>query len=481
MGALTFTADRPCASVGSTVTLGALRGLAERLAIIRGSNILVKSSTHGTQPPAAAAPPVARSVRRVLAFGAGALLVLVVCAALYQWWSRTHVLPPIRLGLLHSQTGAMAFAESAMIDGEVMAIEEVNAAGGLLGRRVEAVVADGRSDWPTFAAEAERLITQEHVVTVVGCWTSASRKTVKPVFERHSHLLIYPMAYEGLEQSPNIIYIGAAPNQQILPALKWGLDHRGPRIFLVGSDYVWPHAINAIMKDHLHPLGGQLVGEEYIFFGSANVAAAVAAIKAARPDVIFSSIAGDSNGPFYHALRAAGVDATVSPVVSFSIGDSEVQSFPIADLAGQFVAYNYFESIDTPANKAFLQRFRARYGADRQASDPTEAGYFAVHLWAHAVRAAGTTDTLTIRDAMLSQSFEAPEGIVSVDRQTQHTWRPVSIGQITPSGKIDLVWSAARPIRPVPYPDSRTPAQWEAFLTELYQRWGNTWSNPAEQ
>lgn len=433
--------------------------------------------------PLSAAPALSGPrgwARRRLWLSAGALLGLVAVAALYYGWSIAQLQPPIKLGLLHSKTGAMAVAESGMIDGEIMAIEEINASGGLLGRPVEAVMTDGRSDAATFAAEAERLISAEHVVSVVGCWTSASRKTVKPIFERHAHLLIYPTPYEGLEQSPNIIYIGAAPNQQVLPALKWALDNRGPRIFLVGSDYVWPHAVNAIIKDSLAPLGGQLVGEEYIFFGSAKVDAAVAAIKAARPDVIFSSVAGDSNGPFYRALRAAGVDAKTSPVVSFSVGEGEIQSYPIADLTGHFVAYNYFQSIDTPANKEFLRRFHARYGSDRATSDPVEAGYFAVHLWAQAVRAAGNTDTLAIRDAMLAQSFDAPEGIVSIDRQTQHTWRPLSIGQINPSGQLDVAWSVARPIRPVPYPNSRTPAQWDAFLAELYQRWGNTWSNPVE-
>ena len=236
-----------------------------------GSDILLDPDIPSAQ--ISAAPSVSgtrgRALRR-LRISAGGLLGLVAVAALYYWWSIAHLQPPIRLGLLHSKTGAMAVAESSMIDGEMMAIEEINASGGLLGRPVEAVMTDGRSDAATFATEAERLISKEHVVTVVGCWTSASRKTVKPIFERHAHLLIYPTPYEGLEQSPNIIYVGAAPNQQVLPALKWALDNRGPRVFLVGSDYVWPHAVNAIIKDSLAPLGGQLVGEEYIFFGSGD-------------------------------------------------------------------------------------------------------------------------------------------------------------------------------------------------------------------
>src|SRR4051812_22704361 len=196
---------------------------------------------------------------------------------------------PIRVGILHSRTGAMAISEKSMIDAELLAIDEVNARGGILGRHVEPIVADGRSDWPTYAAEAERLIRDEKVDAIVGCWTSASRKTVKPVVEKYDHLFIYPMAYEGLEQSPNIIYTGAAPNQQITPAVKWSIDNLGRRFFLVGSDYVWPHSVNSIVSDQLRAMGAEKLGEEYIFFGSFDVAAVIEKIRAARLDVIFST------------------------------------------------------------------------------------------------------------------------------------------------------------------------------------------------
>jgi urea transport system substrate-binding protein len=222
----------------------------------------------------------------------GAVIILAVL------WLRGQVEPPIRVGILHSKTGAMQISEQSMIDAEEMALTEINQSGGLLGRQVEWVVADGRSDWPTFAREAEKLINKEKVSVIFGCWTSASRKSVKPVVENNSHLLIYPMAYEGLEQSPNIVYTGAAPNQQVIPAVSWCYESlKARKFFLVGSDYVWPHCVNEIIKDQLKALGARCVGETYILFGSDEVGDSVEAIKKANPDVIISTVVGDSNGP----------------------------------------------------------------------------------------------------------------------------------------------------------------------------------------
>lgn len=386
--------------------------------------------------------------------------------------------PPIRVGILHSLTGPMALSEKPMVDAALLAIEEINAAGGLLGRQVEALVVDGESDWPTFAREAERLIEEENVVTIFGCWTSACRKTVRPVFERLDHLLIYGMAYEGLEDSPNIIYTGAAPNQQVLPALQWALSKLGKRVFLIGSDYVWPHAINAIMKDQMEIQGATLVGESYVPFGSTDLDAVVREIQNAKPDVVFSGVVGDSNEAFYAALQAAGIRPDTLPVVSFSIGESELEAMKVANVAGHYVAWNYFQSLPGAVNEDFIKRFRARYGETRTTSDVVEASWFGVKLWAQAVQEAGGAETGRIRSAILRQSLEAPEGVVSVDRDTQHVWRPVSIGRVAPSGQIEIVWSAARPIRPVPYPKTRTPEAWEAFLADLYAQWGGQWANP---
>jgi urea transport system substrate-binding protein len=411
--------------------------------------------------------------------GAGGLLLLFLAgAAAWHFQRSAHNQPPIKVGILHSMSGAMAISEKSMVDGELLAIEEINARGGLLGRRIDPVIADGKSDWPTFAQQAERLIQQEHVNAIFGCWTSASRKNVKPVIERYKHLLIYPMAYEGLELSPYIIYTGAAPNQQIIPAVKWSFDKIGKRFFLVGSDYVWPHSVNAIIKDELTALGAELLGEEYIFFGSSDVQRVIKAIVAAHPDVIISAVVGDSNIAFYKGLQQAGITSDTIPVVSVSIGEDELRKMPANEMAGNYCAWNYFQSISRPENEAFVKNFKARYGAERVTADVIESSYFSVLLWAQAVQECGTAEVHNVRDAMRGQSLDAPEGVVSIDPETQHTWRSFSVGKIRSDGQLDVVWTSQKPIRPVPYPISRSKAEWDSFLSGLYTQWGGKWANP---
>lgn len=407
-----------------------------------------------------------------------AALVLLAAAAGAAWWTRGGQ-EPVKVGILHSLTGTMAFSETAVVDATLFAIEEINARGGLLGgRRIVPVVADGRSDWPTFAAEAERLITREAVSVVFGCWTSASRKTVRPVFEKHGHLLFYPVQYEGLETSPAIVYTGAAPNQQIIPAVKWAMDKLGTRFYLVGSDYVFPRTANAIIKDQVAALRGAVVGEDYLLLGATDMDAVVARIAAAKPDVILNTINGDSNIAFFRALRAAGITAAAIPTISFSIAEGELQTMTVAELAGDYAAWNYFQSVDTPENRGFVERFRARFGAGRVTSDPMEAAYLGVHLWAQAVEKAGRTDPQAVREAAGNQSFPAPEGVVVLDPETRHTWKGVRIGRIRTDGQFDVVWDSGKPIRPVPYPVYRSKADWDHFLDGLYTGWNGHWANP---
>ena len=410
-----------------------------------------------------------------------ALLILITVSAVATrtvFWFQGHTEVPIRVGILHSKTGAMAISERSMIDAEVMALKEINATGGLLGRQVEWIIADGVSDWPTFAREAERLIDTDKVSVIFGCWTSASRKSVKPVVERRNHLLIYPMAYEGLEQSPNIVYTGAAPNQQVIPAVSWCYEKlKARKFFLVGSDYVWPHCVNEIIKDQLKALGAECVGESYILFGTIEVGSSIEAIKKANPDVIMSTVVGDSNEPFYRRLQAAGVSPQKVPVLSFSIAEDELRKLPLRAMVGDYAAWDYFQSIDRPENQEFVRKFKALHGADRVTSDVIEAAYCSVLLWAQAVVEAQSEDVSAVRKAFRRQSLNAPEGIVSVDDETQHTWRPVFVGQIRPDGQFDLVWSSEKPVRPIPYPNSRSHAEWDAFLDGLYENWDG-WANP---
>jgi len=426
--------------------------------------------------------PAAR--RRPAASGRGWLLATALATlAGLGWFALDRLLvdrSPIVVGILHSQTGPMAVSERAMIDAEVLALEQLNQSGGLLGRSIRWVIADGASDWPTFAREADRLIREERAAVIFGCWTSACRKGVLPVVEAADHLLVYPMAYEGMEQSPNIVYTGAAPNQQITPAVQWCHDTLGARrFFLAGSDYIWPHCVNAIAADQIRALGDEVAGEGYVPFGSTAVGPVVDAIMAARPDVILSSVAGDSALAFARGLRAAGISAADIPVVTFALAEAELTgSATAADMAGDFAAWNYFQSLDRPENRAFVDAFKARYGADRAISDVMVAAANSVRLWAQAVTEAGTTDVRAVRQALRHQSLAAPEGIIAVDPGTQHTWRPVFIGRIRGDGQFDVVWSSRTAVRPVPFPLSRSRSEWERFVADLYRNWGGRWANP---
>jgi len=401
------------------------------------------------------------------------------------FWAWQNYQKPIRVGLLHSLTGPMAISEKSMVDAEVMALEELNESGGLLKRKVEWVIADGKSDWPTFAREADRLIRQEKVDVIIGCWTSASRKTVLPVIESNNHLLIYPMAYEGLESSPNIIYTGSAPNQQIIPALAWAMrELKAKRYYLVGSDYIWPHCVNEITKDTIDSIGGELAGESYLFFGTDQVESVVKDIIQAKPDVIISSVVGDTNKAFYKALEGAGISSDKIPVISFAVAEDELRSMlkevPSKALVGHYSAWNYFQSIDRQENRNFVARLQKRYGKERTTNDVMAASYNSVFFWAQAVREAETTRISDVTHAMSHQSLDAPEGIVSIDAENHHTWRPVYIGKVRSDAQFDIVWSSESSIRPEPYPLSRSHDDWNLLLTKLYGEWGNSWSNPKD-
>lgn len=416
-----------------------------------------------------------------LVTGLTAAVLIVLLAWLGHGWLQT-AREPIRVGILHSATGPMAISEKSMIDAEDLAIKEINEKGGLLGRQVVPVKRDGASDWPTYERMARQLVEDEKVAVVFGCWTSASRKTVRPVFEKNDSLLIYPMAYEGLEYSRNIICTGAAPNQQIIPVVKWSNDKlHARRFFLVGSDYVWPHSVNEIVKDYLKAFKLEVVGEEYIFFGSSRVSGVVDKIKKTKPDVILSAVVGDSNLAFYRELYEAGIRPDKTPVISFSIGEDELRKLPPRDTVGHYSAWNYFQSIDRPENRTFVAAFKKNFGEDRVTNDVMCASYNGVHFWAQAVAEAHSTDVKRVREALHQQSRDAPEGVISIDRENNHTWRPVFIARARQDGQFDIVWTSQKAIRPMPYPLTRSQKDWDDFLNDLFKRWGNSWANPKDQ
>lgn len=374
---------------------------------------------------------------------------------------------PIRVGILHSLTGSMALSETPVMRATLLAIEELNERGGVLGRPMEPVVVDGRSDWPLFAREAERLLGQEGVRVLFGCWTSACRKHLKPVVERHRSLLFYPVQYEGAEESSAIVYTGLIPNQQITPAVEWCVSRFGSRAFLVGSDYVFPRVANALIRDHLAMLQAEVVGEEYLPLGSADVEHVIQRIVAARPGFILSTLNGDTNIAFFRSLRAAGVTSEEVPTLSFSMAEGELPAVGVQQVVGDYAAWGYFQSLPTEANRAFVARFKRRYGADQVVSDPMEAAYVGVHLWAQSVEAAGTEEPEAVRAALRARAFMGPGGLSYLDPQLLHAWRTPRIGRIRPDGQFDIVWSEEKPLRPVPFPIGRSQREWEELVRKL--------------
>ncbi len=385
---------------------------------------------------------------------------------------------PIRVGILHSETGSLAVSEIPVIDATLMAIDELNAHGGINGRKIQVFQLNGQSDDAVFARDARTLIERDKVNVIFGCWTSSCRKTLKPIVERDKNLLMYPLQYEGLEDSPNIVYLGAAPNQQIIPAVKWFLDNRGKRFFLVGSDYIFPHAANAIIKDYLRLYGGKTVGEAYVPLGGENFAAIAREIKRARPDVILNTVNGASNIGLFGALRGAGIKASQTPVVSFSIAEQEVQEIGARVLAGNYAVWNYFASLENPENRAFIRSFQSQFGQGCLTDDPVEAAYIGVELWAEAVRDAGTSSPTKVLEKIGNESYRAPEGMVYVDDQDHHLWKTTRIGQIRSNGQFKVVWTSETILHPEPFPASRTEGQWQALLHHFDTMWRG-WSAPA--
>ncbi|MGM0874126.1 MAG: urea ABC transporter substrate-binding protein [Bacillota bacterium] len=357
----------------------------------------------------------------------------------------------VQVGILHSLSGTMAISEVSLRDAELMAIEEINAAGGVLGKQIHPIIEDGASDWPTFAEKARKLLQQDKVVTIFGGWTSASRKAMLPVVEQNNGLLWYPVQYEGMEQSPNIFYTGATTNQQIVPAVDWMLENQGKNIFLVGSDYVFPRTANKIVNAQLEAKGGTVVAEEYTPLGHTDYNTVINKIKSSKPDVIFNTLNGDSNVAFFKQLKDAGITAEDIPVMSVSVAEEEIRGIGANVLEGHYAAWNYYQTTETPENKTFVENYKAKYGEDRVTGDPIEAAYIAVYLWAEAVEKAGSFDVEKVKAASDGIEFKAPGGVVKIDGETQHIYKTVRIGEVQADGQFKEVWNSGEQVKPDPY------------------------------
>ena len=373
----------------------------------------------------------------------------------------------IKVGVLHSLSGTMAISETVLKDTVLMAIDEINAKGGVMGKKLEPVVVDPASNWPLFAEKTKQLISQDKVAVIFGCWTSVSRKSVLPVVEELNGLLFYPVQYEGEELSKNVFYTGAAPNQQAIPAVDYLMSKEGggaKRWVLLGTDYVYPRTTNKILRAYLKSKGvaDKDIDEKYTPFGHSDYQTIVADVKkfsAGGKTAVVSTINGDSNVPFYKELGNAGLKAKDVPVVAFSVGEEELRGVDTKPLVGHLAAWNYFMSIKNPENDAFRKKWadyakaKKLAGADKPlTNDPMEATYIGIYMWKQAVEKAKSFDTDKVIAAMAGQTFKAPSGIVSkMDEKNHHLHKPVFIGEVKGDGQFNVVWKTPGPVKAAPW------------------------------
>lgn len=390
-------------------------------------------------------------VKRAAAAALSAVMILAVsgCANV----KPTEGDAVVKVGLLHSMTGSMAISEQAVLDAEKLAISEINAAGGVLGCQIVYQEEDGASDPSTFAAKAEKLVDQDGISTVFGCWTSSSRKAVKSIFEDYDALLFYPVQYEGMESSGNIVYTGAAPNQQIVPAIEYLIGEGYTKFFLLGSDYVFPRTANMIINAQVKAAGLEVVGEEYADMTQTDFAAIIAKIEEAQPDVIINTLNGTGNVSFFKQMAEKNYTSDTYMTMSFSIAEEEVAAIGSDILKGHMVSWNYYQTTDTPRNKEFVAAYKKAYGDARVTSDPAEAAYDAVYLWKAACEKAGSFEVDQVLAAIEAGgiSFDAPEGTVSITGSNHHLVKPVRIGAVGEDGLIYEVYATDAPVEPDPY------------------------------
>ena len=399
----------------------------------------------------------------------GTLNVLAASVAVaFSFSSPVQAQDTIKVGVLHSLSGTMAISETVLKDTVLMAIDDINAKGGVLGKKLEPVVVDPASNWPLFAEKAKQLITQDKVAVVFGCWTSVSRKSVLPVFEQNNGLLFYPVQYEGEELSKNVFYTGAAPNQQAIPAVEYLMSKEGgsaKRFVLLGTDYVYPRTTNKILRAFLKSKGvkDSDIMETYTPFGHSDYQTIVADVKkfsTGGKTAVISTINGDSNVPFYKELGNAGLKAKDVPVVAFSVGEEELRGVDTKPLVGHLAAWNYFMSVKNPTNTAFIKQWSDYAKAKNIAghkdkpltNDPMEATWVGIHMWKQAVEKAKSTDTDKVIAAMAGQTFVAPDGFtVKMDEKNHHLHKPVMVGEIKADGQFSVVWKTKGPIKAQPW------------------------------
>ena len=357
----------------------------------------------------------------------------------------------IKVGALNSLSGTMAISEVTVRNAIDLAVEQINADGGVMGKQIQLVAEDGASEPAVFAEKAQKLISSDCVAAVFGGWTSSSRKAMLPVFEDNNALLYYPVQYEGLEASPNIFYTGATTNQQIVPALDYLKEQGVTSLYLVGSDYVFPQTANRIIKAYAAANGMEILGEDYTPLGSTDFSTIVNKVRSSGADAVFNTLNGDSNVAFFREYKNVGLTPQEMPVVSVSIAEEEVGGIGVQNIEGQLTAWDYYQTIDSPVNNAFVAAYKEKFGADKPTSDPMEAAYVSVYLWKNTVEKAESFAVPDVQEAAGGVEFDAPEGLVQIDGDNNHITKTARIGEIRNDGLIYTVWESPGPIEPDPF------------------------------
>ena len=357
----------------------------------------------------------------------------------------------VKVGILHSLTGTIALAEASVVDAEKLAIDEINAAGGALGRKIEAVVEDGASDWPTFAEKARKLLERDKVAAVFGCYTSASRKAVLPVFEKGKGLLYYPTYYEGLEQSPNILYTAQEATQSVIAAVNWLAANKGKDFYLIGSDYIWPRTTNKIAKPTIVKAGAKVAGEDYFPLGHIEFGSVINKIKASGANVVLSTMVGGSNVAFYKQLKASGIDPKKVNVLALAVSEEEVSGIGAENVEGVLTCMGYFQSLPNAANQKFVKAFKTKYGEKRVTGDTLACAYTSVYLWKMAAEKAKSFDVEKVVAASSGLEIDAPEGKVKFHGSNHHLWKHARIGEFLKDGQVKMLYESPL-IEPNPFP-----------------------------
>lgn len=411
------------------------------------------------------------SAKLALCMVMGSIGVLLVACS-----KKPEQLTVVKVGILFSQTGRMSIQDKPIIDVIVMAINEINEAGGLLGHKLKIVTWDTASNYENYAVGAKELFEKEKVVVLFGCGNSVSRRNVRAVVEEYNNILVYPMRYEGGELSNNIMYVGPAPNQQLIPGAVWAMKNLGKRFFLVGTDAIYSHVANQILKDVIYSLNGEVLGEAYIGVNNNfGLEAAVKQITHNRPDVILNTIEGIENISFFKRLRESDITSKVIPTMSFGLTENALQYLAELSMEGDYSVAGFFQTNKFHENDQFEKRFYAKYGTNRAIDDPMVSIYVGIKLWAQAVHDAGTFSTASVLKNLNNQSYPAPNGLIYIDPATHGAYRPVLIGRIQSDQTYKIVWNSGISVLPLQYTPFKTPQEWNELIKNLYLKWGNQW------